>query len=441
MKYKLLLFIALFLCPQFVEAQVREFSLNAAANSIVRTVDDDLLLIYSEENPSASGIFALYRVGDPTALYFEFVCGFHVKDFQVWEKEGVYVCGVNDIGGGMVAFFKIGGAFYGGTPIYYTVCPSASDDITLKEQTRLDLFRSSDSVCMAMVGSASFFSSFDYTTVTSVYFDGMVWHFDILENKVVDMRFTDIVCLDTLVVASGTMPNGRDCCFKTFRLSSQFPSHPLPSNSYYKVDYQRPVGDVLAAKVDFRTVALVHFDSGDHRASTVLHNVGLHGNTGIPHPWVDTWQTTLPSNYDYDTSWKMRELACFEDTAVILQKADYPSFSSAAPIDWLLKIKMVSTTTSFDAWHPTYIQQKSMDLDKTTSQPWLSDRRNTYHISGPSWLRQDGHCYTYKDFGLKYNLPPCTSRPFAEGSVNRTESTSTLSPFIQTATVGVVCDD
>ena len=375
MKYKLLFFIALFLCPQFVEAQVREFSLNAAANSIVRTVDDDLLLIYSEENPLTSGIFALYRVGDPTALYFEFASGFHVKDFQIWEKEDVYVCGVNDIGGGMVASFKIGGAFYGGTPVYYTVCPSAPDNIALKEQTRLDLFRSSDSVCMAMVGSARFLGSFNYTTVTSVYFDGMVWHFDILENKLVDMRFTDIVCLDTLIVASGTMPNGRDCCFKTFRLSSQFPSHPLPSN------------------------------------------------------------------YDYDTSWKMRELACFEDTAVILQKADYPSFSSAVPIDWLLKIKMVSTTTSFDAWHTTYIQQKSMDLDKTTSQPWLSDRRNTYHISGQSWLRQDGHCYTYKDFGLKYNLPPCTSRPFAEGSVNRTESTSTLSPFIQTATVGVVCDD
>jgi hypothetical protein len=83
MPMKRILFILnwlLLLAP--LQAQVQEFQIGTSANSIIRSVDDEHQLIYTEIS-SSEAYFILYRNGFSSAKAFKLPKGWQIHDVRI----------------------------------------------------------------------------------------------------------------------------------------------------------------------------------------------------------------------------------------------------------------------------------------------------------------------------------------------------------------------
>lgn len=81
-RFIILIFSALFLFSGMVRAQVNEFNISAANNSIIRSVDDERQLIYTEIS-SSEAFFILYRNGFSSAKAFKLPKGWQIHDVRI----------------------------------------------------------------------------------------------------------------------------------------------------------------------------------------------------------------------------------------------------------------------------------------------------------------------------------------------------------------------
>ena len=395
--------VSLLFCTAMAVAQVTKLSIDASANSIVRSVDGDYVLVYTED-VSGDGYFLLYRDGDPTAMAFQVMSDVHVRDVRIYDGKTAYFCGRDAFyDWGVVGMFDIASVFAGTDDVYYGGCNWSSGTWCLKptDLKRLDLFDSAGVVGMAMVGDIETYLNFyeNGTTVASAWFDGS-WNMCAYLNKGNSFYFTDVACLEKSIVAVGNDHTGYGCRIKTFKPALHFPEfyHVYTPGFAQSINFLSPVGDVLATRAGKDTVLIAHYDN-DTKVKTVLHRVKINPATGIPLAPVDTWYTDIPSVVSYSSGWELLELADSGHSAYLLQNAKFPTVTGL--VHRLSRIPMLASPSSADLWKPLYGRQQSMDLDAVTLEPRLSGIDNNLVLHAPIWLPQDGGCYEYAPLPVK----------------------------------------
>jgi len=193
---RILFIIIVLVASATLQAQVREFQISAQSNSIIRTVDDAHVLIYTQSSID-SGFFIYYKKGDNTALAFRVPTKWEIHDVRIHKGVEAYFCGTT--GNGLIGMFNIASVFSGTGSVNYTVCGWTEREYVLPiDLKRLDLFEYGGQVHMAMTGSSLWFNPtmLPNTTVMSAYLNGGNWHYCCYCNKDQYVAFTDIVYND-----------------------------------------------------------------------------------------------------------------------------------------------------------------------------------------------------------------------------------------------------
>ena len=189
---RIVLIFFLLVATLTTHAQVREFQIGALQNSIVRSVYADYQLIYTQPTVD-SGFFILYRAGDPTAQAFRVPDKWEIHDVRIHNGAQVFFCGRCG-GQALVGSFVIPVAFSGAGGLDYYLCGWSNGGYVLPTDfQRMDLYRSGDTVCMAMTGTSMWFrtSPQPNTTVASAYFIGSTCYMKFYINKGYYIKFTD----------------------------------------------------------------------------------------------------------------------------------------------------------------------------------------------------------------------------------------------------------
>lgn len=134
---------------------------------------------------------------------------------------------------GLVGTFDIPSIFGGTGSVNYGLVGSTfsatNEPVDITCLRRLELFHIGSQECMAMVGDASY-SELTIHPVVSAYLAGGTWYYgsDLQKN---DIIFTDITCLDQLIVATGTFMDKPFA--KTFWPMADFHNHECISNNIH----------------------------------------------------------------------------------------------------------------------------------------------------------------------------------------------------------------
>ena len=443
MKQKIALIVSMMLCTTLSVAQVQEFQIGAQSNSIVRSVDGDYVLIYTEK-VTGEGYFLLYRDGAPTAKAFQVMSDVHVRDVRIYDDKTAYFCGRDVLyDWGVVGMFDITSVFAGTDDVYYGGCDWSSGTWRLKptDLKRLDLFDSAGVVGMAMVGESKTFlgSLDDATTVASAWFDGS-WHMCAYLNKGNSFHFTDVACLEKSIVAAGNDGTDQNCWIKTYLPGLHFPDfyHTYTPGFAQSINFQSPVGDVLATQAGKDTVLIAHYDN-DAGVKTVVHRAWISPATGLPVAPVDTWYTDISSVVPYGSGWKMMELADSGESAYLLQVAEFPTVSG---LDYrLTRIPTIAFPPNADYWRSLVGRQQSMDPDAVTYTPRLSGYKNSLLLHGPSWLPQDGGCYEYAPMPVKQASASVGKVFIPEDAMYPNVYTVSAPPELFEVPADVICQD
>ena len=397
------LITSMLLCVSLSVAQVQEFQVDAQRGSIIRSIDGEYQLIYTEEG-SGDGYFLLYRNGAPSAPAFKVMDGVRVRDVRIYGGRTAYFCGRYDLlDWGLVGKFDIFPVFAGTGAVDYGGCEWSGSTYKLMptDLKRLDLFDSAGVVGMAMVGDSKTYLGFieGGTTVASAWFDTQ-WEMCAHVNKGNFFRFTDVACLESSIVAVGTDSTGHGCHLKTFKPALHFPEYFYIYTPHFaqSIDFHSPVGDVLATRAGRDTVLLAHYDD-ETNVTTVLHRVGISPSTGLPMAPVETWITDISSAVPYGGGWKMLEIADIGRTAYLLQFAEFPSATGLS--HRLSRIPTLTIPSIADLWLQLYGKMQSMDLDAMTLGPHLSGMHLGLVTYAPSWLQNMMPCYSYASQQVK----------------------------------------
>ena len=393
-KIILVFFAAMAVIPGRLSAQITEFNIGSVDNSIVRSVDDSTQLIYTEVSQTES-YFVLYHDGDALALAFRLPVPLQVIDVRII-NDNAYFCGSVGVGGnyGLVGMFKISSVFSGASSVNYgivwpIVC-SNNDTVNILSLNRLDLFADGGNTCMAMVGDAES-NKMAIHPVVSAYLTGGVWHFWSDAQKDYP-KFTDIVCLDHLIVAAGTFYDDSLCFVKTFRHTRNFPAQELNPGYIHYFTYGDAKGKVLIAKDAVDTAVLAHFDVSS-RVSTVLQRTPFDASTGSPVNPCQAKVTAPSSAIPYGSGQDMHDLTVVDGDVYLLHNIAYPSSPDPTNIRaWRLKTQFSSPT--IEAWSPSMGWQHSMDV--TYGLRVSSNNTLSYLLMhGPVWPSLKNECQLY----------------------------------------------
>ena len=96
-----------------INAQVSEFSIDAANNSIIRSIGNNHNLILLEKS-NGINYFVLHDDSSPTAQIFAMPSEIRVHDVGIWRGQTAYFCGTYiPSDEGVVGFFDIADVFSG----------------------------------------------------------------------------------------------------------------------------------------------------------------------------------------------------------------------------------------------------------------------------------------------------------------------------------------
>ena len=443
MKGKHFIFIALILaCAYNAHAQVQSFPLDASLNSIVRSLGDQSTLMYTED-ASGTAWFVLHHDGYGVAQAFQLPSGIRVRDLRIWGDSLACFCGTGQLGSsvyGLVGMFNINDVFNGVAPVNYGLIDWMGSDIHPHDLKRLDLFKcASDSLCMAMIGNAEFYkyAPVNTTTVVSAYFDGASWKICSMVRKPSETRFTDIACLENVIVAAASGTSGQGCSIKAFWPVFGFPAHPVSPQTLTSIDFGSPVGDVLVTQERGNTAIVAHYDTTSG-TSSVFHRVGFTSSSGLPIAPFDTWVTSPSSTVAYSTSWTMFDLESDGDTVSLLQHAAYPVSLSSSVNDWIVRaILPPASGASASLRLLDYGTQQSLDLDVHTRLPHTSGCTPFLVTQGAAWSRD---CSETTRFSLGYTVAAKGSEEISEYSVTASVANYPISPTITVIPVQIICE-
>ena len=443
---KVLIFILLFVSFGMAQAQVNEFNIGAANNSIIRAVDSAYQLVYTED-ASGQGSFLLFRQGGATAMAFDLPVDLHIHDVRIWNQSEAYFCGTEKANG-VVGKFDIFSLFFGSGVVDYAIYLGSSlhGYVRVHDLKRLNLFESNDlwgsTVNMALIGTSTFFDpgTTQGTSVSSAWFDGSMWHMNTFFNKGYDYIYTDVTCLDDVVVATASDSNGHGCYFRTYMAVNDFLAHYYINGILYEVVYQTPVGDVLAAHSVGNKMVLAHYDEVSGMG-TVLHEVTINPFTGEPLSLIPSWNTHPGSVPPYGSSWHLYELGVVQGMyPYLLQKAEYVSTSYTGVHDWLARFQLNPLPYTASLWYPDQFRAQSMDIDSQFQQPLLSGQMSLLRTYQAPWQASITACVPYSTVDVQY-VTASWKKVYTDSSYDRKELNNIVHvPVLYQVIVRPLCD-
>ena len=421
-------------------AQVQEFSVDASVNSIVRTVDDGIVLVYTQP-ASGPGSFSLYTVGSSTAQTFQVPDKWVVHDVRIHDGSYAYFCGTVGTRG-LIGMFKISSVFSGSGMVSYAICGWTSNlSVQPVDFKRLDLYEAGNTVNMAMTGTTLWYywSAIPNTTVASAYLSNGNWMVCCYANKGPYMDHTDVACLDNLIVSTGILANGDSCRIKTFRKVQDFPSQPADPGKMTVINLSAMRGDVLAVHKSGDEVVLAQFRQGAAGVNTVLFDVTLSPTWGYPTA-IDWRNSTSAAYTPYGAAWQQLELNYRDDRLWLLQKAEYAGTAVSGITDWLLQLPLTPTGMTAQMWNPFLCKAQSMDLDRILPAPYLSGERVWLELYEPVWSNYSGNCYLYDEILFNQNTDSYDRYNIDDGWDDERIPESIFIPSVVNVPVNNKCD-
>ncbi len=348
-------------------SQVYEVPYLETTGTLVRWWRDSTMVVYVDSLGESRG-FLLYTQGQPVAQFASLPNSVVVHDMRIVE-DNAYFCGTK-LGVAVVGSFQITNVFAGIEPIHY--CAFFGDPSLLlatEDFKRLEVFQYYGMKVMALVGE-TMMGSVPSTTVASVYQAGGWWYMNYLYNKDTVVRYTDISCLDDMVVAVGTRADHRGCCFRSFYRTPSFPYNPIvtPAEATEIIASERAVEKVLVRQISDNRMA-VSYHGGENSPNTWLHDITMSPVTGQPTAVpMSFWLPPTPS-YTYGMGWDLQELACRGGKVYILEKGAHAGQGIQS---WIQEWDPVTALPVFRSWKFTSTQLHSADVEGVGGRPVTS---------------------------------------------------------------------
>ena len=367
MKRRPLILIAMMAMSMTSFSQVYEVPYLETTGTLVRWWRDSTMVVYVDSLSESRG-FLLYTQGQPVAKFASLPASEVVHDMRIVGDE-VYFCGTK-WGQAMVGSFHITNVFAGTDPIHSTTFsgePSLS--LSTIDFKRLEVFQYYGVKVMALVGE-TMMSGVPNTTVASVYQMGGFWYLNYLYNKDTVVRYTDITCLDDMVVAVGTRADHRGCCFRAFGKVPMFPSVPsvTPHVATEILTNERAVEKVLARDLGDNHMALAyHGEVG--KPNTWLHDIRMSPATGLPIAMPNSFYLLPTSGYPYSAGWDIKELS-FRNSLLYIQEEG--AHLGLGMQSWLHEWDPHSALPQFKSWSFASTSLYSSDIEGVGDRPITS---------------------------------------------------------------------
>ena len=389
------------------EAQVYESSVLSGQGQIVRRASVKEELVYMK-GTNGMGYFVLVENGG--MAWFELLKGMDVKDFEM-DGNMVYFCG--SMGShALVGLFDYDKVFRQGGAYEYVLCNSSTTNenyyVKVGEFSRLDYFYDNGTLNLALIGSGVIdqFLFLNRTIVTSVNISGSTWNFHYYYNKDGLIRYTDIACLDNVVVAVGTDSNGYHCMAKAFVQQQNFPLYFLGGTTAQRIDFIGDGKEPLITRVGVDMAVVTHYI--DHHITTVAHRLAFNSVTGDATPYEQslfyTYVSTLPMNY-----FQMYDLRN-DHIGQYVYVMEYSDMGTATMTNNVLEIPISGSPTSLPVIEAPVGRQVSFDCNRTISPRFALAGYGTggalsvYYNMLPTW-----QCMPVTQMTVRYGTPTIES--------------------------------
>lgn len=424
MKNRLLSIVLMLLFPIISGAQqVWQLPGEVAKDAIVRSVDSRLTLLY-REGGSGRNAFLVYD-GTATVSVFALPTRMSVRDVVV--RNGVaYFCGMCG-GDGAVGFFDVVDAYTNGSTMmnYAFTAPFNYSGAYMEpyEFTRLDVFEYAGLVHFAAVENTIVDAQYLYpsSTILSAFLapGGTAWNCRFLYNKDALLRYSDIACLDSVIVAVGCDSYNTGCYVKTYLRTPFFVTmaNALTPSQAQRVATLPTEGPVLVEKIHAGDFATAQFSQ--LKTATVLQRLRIMTD-GTLSAFSASSVTPLSALTYAGYPWQLHDMVFDRLTMTIqlLERSDMPgTMAGFAP--WKLMFPMMATATLVDGILLSDGDELSMDIDVSTSLPisagkssagWL----NFYKYILPNTTR----CWSRYSFGVSNASPTIANVGEDDGTVD-----------------------
>lgn len=252
---------------------------------IVRTYHDSCQILYAEQNNSTN--FLILRTPTVNKI-FKLPYGMKINDMEVYSS-AVGFCGSYN-GKGTAGLFHALDVFDGTDGLLYFTCTSPcifqqqyynDTYIKIKEFLKVDInYTSTNGYYLAMIASAYLDTNDHYLTniVASAHFiSSNQWRIECLYEEGQPIIYSDIKCLDNVIVASGTTSDSGNLAIKTFQKTTEFLQYPLTPGFSQKVcEYFGPSPSTLTTQIKDNIAAFaIHTYKGTH-----IHRLSINPTTG-----------------------------------------------------------------------------------------------------------------------------------------------------------------
>ena len=217
------------LCGSAYSQHVASVPALRSANSIIRTVGEDVYLLYNL-SPSGEARFVFDKSG--TVKSFVLPAGMTVGDVEMDSTGNAWFCGkMGDYG--VVGWFNVVGVFTGTDVVHYAVLtvPMTLPSLYPCELSQLELAYSGGATVMAMTGGMrSYKQPQVYPAVLSASYNASLpdsWHYWYRYSMDYDIAYADIAVTDNTIEATVVGPSAHDGDKKTFKKLHSFPLVPL----------------------------------------------------------------------------------------------------------------------------------------------------------------------------------------------------------------------
>lgn len=374
MEKKLLCLALLAVAILPVGAQVADVETMFPNVSHVRWWRQSTVLAYSETTGMQSD-FVLYTRGVSPARCLPLPADIRVCDVRI-KDDTAYFCGTRN-GKGVTGLFSIDELSSGNdVTVHYAVIDTIDYPLLFpKAFTRMELFDSFGKTYWAVVadGETSSILHTPVSTVASVRYSGTYWETRFSYNKDTVVRYTDITCLDSLIVGVGTRADRRGCCIRTFERKFDFPYHPAPPNFAIELNTADHAAErVLARRIKGNRMAVAfHVDSV--KPGTWLVDLTLQPN-GSPSLTPQGYYLPATAGCPYGAGWEMRELAGEGGSMYLLEEAAHQGTGMQS---WLHKWQPLVDPAHIGSW--TFLPSTilSADVEQNYDDPVTTGATDT----------------------------------------------------------------
>lgn len=389
--HKLLILCWLLALMPMVAAQGTDEIPFKTENSIVRVYEGGQTVVYNRQTNDI-GQFLLVDYGQSAVSVFDMPnADMDVLDFEIM-GDTVWFCGVyknaSFTGGsaGLVGMFDIHGAFAGAEQVNYVVLSNwiqfiqslpPEEELYVSRLTKLDVFHDTEmGTVAAMIGDVYLYHStmFQRVATLSAYMlpYSSVWQVYSSFPKDGRKVFTDIACLDDMIVTVGHGLSNTHCITKTYRRTYDFPDRAFNLYTFDSIYYAGadPEGTVLATHVEGNVVGMAQLDK---KPGTLLHVLEFSNTTGHPAMIYTPSRKTYYAGCDIGScSWKLEELRYSRENGTfhVLERGVLPGDSTLGTLLWKFPL-VYNGEYAAEVQQMSDLTQTSMDVD-VYSHPVMS---------------------------------------------------------------------